>query len=877
MVKSIIYSLLLWFCQILSFGQVVIEGRLETADNKPLSGINVLAYNKDRRNILAYTFSDEKGAFKIEVKCLDNYLIIATKSLAYKDTSILLSNNNQHIELVLSEHFNEIKEIDVRGYPISARGDTIIYTVKSFAQEKDLSIGDVIKRMPGFEVNQNGQISYQGQPIQKYYIEGLDLLEQRYNIANRNLPHQAVSAVEIMQNHQPIKMLEDKLGSEATSLNIRLDKKIAITGTMYAGAGLSPILEDINITPMLFAKRQQIIASTQYNNIGTDLNTQHQPLEFKMGELEGLTNKKEVLVGISSAITPQIENYRFLDNHALLLSYNHLLKLNNETELKINSSYYNDRINENVIINTTYFTENETFKIQELMENTFFNNSLSTELTLSQNTKKRYLQNKLIFNGYWDDESGIIQTTKTLEQSAKTPHLSLANEFDSYLHLKRNFLRLYSFIDYNNSPQKISFLPGIFENELNNRVSYQETTQNYSKNNIISHNFLQLAIKRGNWILENEPGIKFEKQHIETSIEIDKLKLNIDSFCNQLDWNYYEFYLNERIKYETSSFKINLEMPIHEIIFDIKDTYHQSPSEIQRLLFTPSLSLDKEIGNFWSVKIGLNYLTSIGEPDNLMQGYIINSYQQINRKADKLSENQGYSYIIGIKYKNPISGFFSNLTWFSSHSTNNVLIQYKINGEGLWYYNTIEKENIVQSDNLSTSIGKYLSKIHTTIEINGAYTRRLKDYLSNDIQSTNDMQFFLIAPRLSISKWKFLDVEYSYQYQLINQNSIETDISFENQIHKGSIFVNFSKSHQLGLVCEYYRSASEQHNESETFFSDLSYFYKPLKSKFRFRFKCTNIFNQSEFVTHYNSEISLTRSSFQIRPRQFMFTLFYNL
>jgi hypothetical protein len=58
--------------------------------------------------------------------------------------------------------------------------------VNSFSKEQDRSIGDVLKRMPGIEVLPDGKILYQGKAINKYYIEGLDLLEGKYNLANEN-------------------------------------------------------------------------------------------------------------------------------------------------------------------------------------------------------------------------------------------------------------------------------------------------------------------------------------------------------------------------------------------------------------------------------------------------------------------------------------------------------------------------------------------------------------------------------------------------------------------------------------------------------------------------------------------------------------------
>jgi hypothetical protein len=101
--------------------------------------------------------------------------------------------------------------------------------VNSFSKEQDRSIGDVLKRMPGIEVLPDGKILYQGKAINKYYIEGLDLLEGKYNLANDNLPYQEVSQVQILENHQPIKTLDSLQFSDRSALNIKL-KHLYFTG-----------------------------------------------------------------------------------------------------------------------------------------------------------------------------------------------------------------------------------------------------------------------------------------------------------------------------------------------------------------------------------------------------------------------------------------------------------------------------------------------------------------------------------------------------------------------------------------------------------------------------------------------------------------------
>jgi hypothetical protein len=189
-------------------GQTVISGKVISAQHEKLSGISVLVLSSRKApGILNYAITDDSGSFNISFTRAADSVFVAIKSLNFKDTVIALANYSQQLDVVLLPDVFEIKEVNVKGYPISVRGDTINYLVNSFAKAADRSIGDVIGHMPGFDVTELGQINYQGTPIQKYYIEGMDLLEKRYALANKNLPHKSVASVEVLQNHQPIKIL----------------------------------------------------------------------------------------------------------------------------------------------------------------------------------------------------------------------------------------------------------------------------------------------------------------------------------------------------------------------------------------------------------------------------------------------------------------------------------------------------------------------------------------------------------------------------------------------------------------------------------------------------------------------------------------------
>ena len=115
-----------------------------------------------------------------------------------------------------------LKEVKVTPQRIREQGDTLTYSVESFKMKQDRSIADVIAKMPGLEVLPSGTIRYQGKAINKFYIEGMDLLGGKYAMASENLSADKVKSVQVYENHQPVKALKDIKFSEQAALNLIL-------------------------------------------------------------------------------------------------------------------------------------------------------------------------------------------------------------------------------------------------------------------------------------------------------------------------------------------------------------------------------------------------------------------------------------------------------------------------------------------------------------------------------------------------------------------------------------------------------------------------------------------------------------------------------
>ena len=174
------------------------------------------------------------------------------------------SKNGQTIKM--QEQAVALKEVKVTPQRIRAEGDTLTYSVAGFKQKQDRSIADVIAKMPGLEVQPNGSIKYQGKTINKFYIEGMDLLGGKYAMASENLSADKVKSVQVYENHQPVKALKNVQFSEQAALNLVLkdDAKNVWQGVVDMATGYGDDwLRDARWLEMVFGRKKQSISMVE--------------------------------------------------------------------------------------------------------------------------------------------------------------------------------------------------------------------------------------------------------------------------------------------------------------------------------------------------------------------------------------------------------------------------------------------------------------------------------------------------------------------------------------------------------------------------------------------------------------------------------------
>jgi hypothetical protein len=878
MIRFILAVLFLIVCKF-SFSQTKISGKITNKQSKPLVGANVVLTKIKENAILVYAITDDNGAYSLNINSELDSLQINVSYIGYTKQIKTIVNESQNINFKLLESTEKLKEIFIKNSPITKKGDTINYSVNAFKEQKDRVIADVLNKLPGIEVLSDGKILYQGEPIQKYYIEGLDLLEGKYNLANNNLPADAVSKVQILENHQPIKLLDSLVFSNKTSLNIKLKKNITVTGTAKLGVGLSPFLWDVNITPMLFSKKQQMITSYQTNNVGNDISNEIETLTIEdlLDQFES-NNKKKDWVTIQELSSPPFSKKRWLDNNAHLLTTNYLVRLKKDVDLKVNLSYINDFQLQNGNTETTFFTPTDTINIIENTNNKLFFNSLKSKFILTKNTSKNYFKNKFEINNYWDSQNGqIVLNSEEVNQETEIPFTSFSNKLKLIKPFGKKLITIKSVLTYFKSPQELSILPGQFEDLLNNGNSFDKLNQKVEHSNFYTNNSFSFTkgIKKFTFI--PKLGFSIQNQKLDSRISIfeDNIEnILANEFQNNLRFNKTSFYSVLNTQYYNNNWKIELETPLRLYTFKREDSNLNRKKNLNKIIFEPRLSIKRDLNAFWKTTFSASLKNSFGDINQLYYGYILNNYRNIQKYETPILESLRSNLTFGISYRNPIKSLFINGFYSYGNSNQNLLFGNSINNNGTTSFSFFEQDNNSNAQNINLRGSKYFSKLKTTLTITtSAFIDNKKQLLNNILTNVSTKNFQLNGELYTeITKW--LSVEYKSNVSISN-TKFKNQQTFNNiiiQEHLLNFNYYLTSNQYIGFDIEYYKNNFSSQNQ-ENYFLNLNYRYTFKESKIDLELNWNNILNTKEFTTVLNDAFSYTQSAYRIRPSQILLNI----
>ncbi|WP_018357310.1 TonB-dependent receptor [Porphyromonas levii] len=837
-------AIVLSLISISSSAQTIYSARVVDEKGVPIQDVNVMLYRTES-TLVGYAFTGVDGRFQITTKKAANPIAIGFMLLGYETRRIKIEEFRSGMDIKLQSTTFELREVNVTPERVRQKQDTLVYSVSNFKLSQDRSIADVIKKMPGLSVRTDGQITFEGKPINKFYIEGLDLLGSKYAQASENLSADKIQDVQILQNHQPIRSLKGVQFSEQAALNIILKDEVknAWTGILNAGIGSTAqgekeMLYSGRLMGMIFGRQMQNLSMYKYDNTGKDITREVHDL---VTELRG--NQKEAgLLRRLVAPAAEIERGRSTFNQSHLVTTNHLIKTKNDNDLRFQLSYFWDKERGNSSQVTKYLEHEGSILSEESSVGSRVKR-LEGELTYKINKERNYINNRINGSFTVDRSEGTsLLQQKQVEQNVVLKKYYVTEDFEIIHRLKNgNTIEGASLSTYSSLPGQLLTAQGFSEHL---KISA------FSSDNYVAFNH---SIK--GFMLNQRIGYQLKHQEIDVQYpEVDSKER-----YTQQNW-----YISTGVNYRKDALALRATLK-GDLLWQ-----KYGATKKRRFTFQPSLFIQYEYSANSTASLSYNYFEY---PDGLTSIYrtpIYTSYRVVTAHTGSLEHRGNHAVALGLKYQRPIKGYFASINASWNRRTNEVLYHSTLQSS-IYRQTPTEQRYDASSYLLSANLAKSFFRWRTLITLKG---RQLwSDYylLMRDKKEPWQMQNSELSLAVSMQPSKVISYEVTSKMMSYKQAN-KADRSIANPritsfSHALELFIFPLKNLELGSKSEFYHYTDK--SIQGNVFTDAHVSYK--KDRYEFRLSCRNIFGNNQYQRRWQTSTTDIYSIFHIRPREVFF------
>ncbi|MCJ8152897.1 Plug and carboxypeptidase regulatory-like domain-containing protein [Chryseobacterium sp. SSA4.19] len=889
--KMKISLFLMIFLSVLSFAQKTVSGKITDEDGVAIPSASVTIEEPGKDAILAYAITNSKGEYKVTFTSAEPSVDLKVKAFNQRPLTKQVSNSDQSLSFKMEGEATEIKEVQLKTKMITARGDTIAYDLKAFDSKSDRTLADVMKKIPGIEVNTDGTILYQGNAINKFYVNGKDLMEGGYGTINNSLPKDAVQKVEVLENHQPVKILQNKVPSDQAAINIKLKNSVTMTGRGEVGTGFGePWLWNVKLTPMFFGQKSQWVVNYKTNNMGEQVENEGNILAFG-NRFEGrrINATQNDWLNVENASTPNLPVKRYLMNSVHYVSANYLTNIDKkkEWELKANANYTNNTVERESNSQEDYF--NGTSNNINIFNN-FYTDKAKGELIFTKNAKKGFFKNTTSFSQYWNADRGIVDRRDTKnniqshgEEALESPTTSFQNSLSTIVPWKEKMVNVLSYLSYQTDRQTLSVspssylkIPGFTPNTSSDFVGQSLRLKTFEANHSAN-----IGFSTKGWTFTPEVGFNFKSTELVSDLSniFSQGTALLRQYSNDLTYTTATPYGSVGVNYKNDSWMLYANFPVNSNNIKADDPLRSVSKEENKVTFEPSIFAQYTFASFWKASVNANINNNFGEINTAYSGFLMTSPSGINAMDPKnpIPQNNNKSAGTRLEYRNPLNNLFFNVNYRFSDAKRNLISNPTIvSGYSVMGY--IEQDNNVLTNGYSTEIGKYFPKFKTNASVSYSNnTTKSNAFLDNKFfTNKNNGQSFGVKFNNTYFSW--MSIDYNARFSRTKQTSVGdvvTNATTSGFNHNLALFLYPIENHTIGFNWDQIDTNTPDQKYHNGFY-DLSYQFTWAKKKIDFELKWINIANKKVFENFEIETIRTTFTRIQLRPSQVMFTVKFN-
>lgn len=886
--RSFILLLCSMLCGTLCFAQDNIHGTVKDSLGKAVPFATVNLKNKISNVIVTYTVTDNKGAYTLARPSNQSpdSLLVEVRSIGYKSQVKAISSIGP-VDFVLQASINQLQAVVIKSNRpvLRTSGDTLSYKVSDFSNSQDRVIGDVIKKLPGIAVATDGTISYNGKPISNLYIGGDNLLDDKYNIATNTVPQGVVDQVQVIQNHQPIKILQNKVMSEEVALNLTIKKgaKLQVVGQESIGAGL-PGNYDVDLNAMMFKDKYKAINYLKGNNTGEDVQNDFLSHNLSSYQQRIDNDPPATVLSLGTVNTPDLAENRYLFDQSAAFSLNNLVNLNKGEQLKVNLHYVHDTQHQDYKQQTMVYLPGDTVRYSETERNKFRPDILHGQFTLNINKDKYYLNDILVTEySRKTSYSGLNTNGTALNQTFNDNTFNFSNEFNLLQPLKsNNIVEFYSYINHVSEPENRAIEPGYNPDVFNNGNSYAQLGQTVNVPTWFTNNYFAFKLPSDYFTQSYRTGFVVQSQKLVSDLDVMQSDNTInpvsDSSANRLNWTRRKVYAEAAYDLPGKILKVNLTLPLSLQQISYSDSLYALNKSLTRLYFDPQLHIKYMVGIENFITARYNFRNSIGNIEDVYHGFILKDYRTLYANNADLTERKNQTAALGFNYRKSLTLFFWSVNVSYDHvSANNIATS--IISDNFQLRTVLPFQNVTNSWTANGYISKYSFALRTTFSGGILW----QNNHSNQIQNNTLLPYNTITTDLNFgAETKVTDqVTFSYKanlYQTRTRSSTDAPTYHINElVQQAAINYNPSDDLLFKLSGEHYITYQSQANDLKYFFADASMRFRIKKWKTDLELNAINFLNVKTYNSLYLSANTLTASSFALPGRIVILKLMFNL
>lgn len=638
----LIQCLLAWSLYI--GAQTRISGQTVDAKGEALPGIVVKVMAADGQRMLGYAVSDGEGRYNISLPAGQEPAKIVLAGMGYQTVERAGGKGNIDLgRIIMEEAELELKEVTVKAPPVHVKSDTITYIVDQMKDKSDRTIEDVIKKIPGVEVDQQGRIKYQGEDINKFYIEGIDMLGGRYTLATQNINPDDIASISVYEHHQPKRVLQGIEYSKQAALNLKMKRssmlRPIVTATVGAGYGDDPLWL-AEATGLFIAPKKQFLLTAKGNNAGSFYDKES--TDFFAGNLFPTPLARDMLSSAASN-NAHISRDRYIYNRSATGSLNSIWKLKEDHTLSTNAGYHFNRLSMWQSQETRYWQESlEDIVTSEAIEGGSNRHGGWLTLKYEKNEKQRYLSEELNLEGTLNRMTDRLTGGYPLWQHVRTDYWAADNHVNAAW---RRGNRLFTL----NSDVAVAQVP-----QSNLQAVYTQTDSVFAGQGVSELKFRTAESTSYGWVLGGHSVIS-----LNALLQADYDQLS--SLATNAEGNYRGFLVRTAVfptyKYDSDRLHWNIRFPLQMVDLRYTDRLTRENLSYHRPMVNMTTSLSFRPNKLSSIGVGGEVSHMLGNLTNIAQTPIYTTYRDMQvYGTGMLAHNHRFGADASASYRNPLRG-----------------------------------------------------------------------------------------------------------------------------------------------------------------------------------------------------------------------------